>query len=47
MKYSELCYLKKYVNKDVDPRSYEELLKDGALAGDPVCQYRTVNSTSP
>ena len=47
MNYSELFYTKSYVNKDVDPRSVKELLEDGARAGDPVCLYRTVNSTYP
>ena len=47
MNYSDLYYKKKYVDKSVDPRSAQELLADGARAGDPVCQYLTINSTYP
>ena len=47
MNYSDLYYKKKYVDKSVDPRSAKELLADGARAGDPVCQYLTINSTYP
>ena len=45
MKYSELYYQKRYVNKNIDPRSAEEILRDGALAGDPVCQYHAISFT--